>query len=131
MKSSSTLVQEFIIFNLKNHLLFISKSYFSWLEWEKGAIYFWTIFCKFWSMCSVAPSLVNRKLLLLLWPLPCSRSECTIMWGKNSEVKSTPFFMRNFKISITRHCVFLEHWNSRKSLCNIRQRFSCLLDEWI
>ena len=29
------------------------------------------------------------------------------------------------------HRVFLEHWNSQKSLCNIQQRFSCLLDEWI
>ena len=29
------------------------------------------------------------------------------------------------------HCVFLEHWNSQKTLCNIRQRFSCLLDEWV
>ena len=25
------------------------------------------------------------------------------------------------------HRVFLEHWNSQKSVCNIRQRFSCLL----
>ena len=31
----------------------------------------------------------------------------------------------------TRHCGFLEHWNSQKSLCNIWQRFSCLLDESI
>ena len=29
------------------------------------------------------------------------------------------------------HCGFLEHWNSQKSLCNIWQRFSCLLDESI
>ena len=29
------------------------------------------------------------------------------------------------------HCVFLEHWNSQKSVCNIWQHFSCLLDEWI
>ena len=29
------------------------------------------------------------------------------------------------------HSGFLEHWNSQKSLCNIWQRFSCLLDEWI
>ena len=29
------------------------------------------------------------------------------------------------------HRVFLEHWNSQKSLSNIRQCFSCLLDEWI
>ena len=27
--------------------------------------------------------------------------------------------------------VFLEHWNSQKSLCNIQQSFSCPLDEWI
>ena len=26
---------------------------------------------------------------------------------------------------------FLEHWNSQKSVCNIWQRFSCLLDEGI
>ena len=25
----------------------------------------------------------------------------------------------------------LEHWNSKKSVCNIWQRFSVLLDEWI
>ena len=29
------------------------------------------------------------------------------------------------------HSGFLEHWNSQKSLCNIWQRFSCLLDEGI
>ena len=29
------------------------------------------------------------------------------------------------------HHWFLEHWNSRKSLCNIWQLFSCLLDEGI
>ena len=33
--------------------------------------------------------------------------------------------------SQTCHCGFLEHWNSQKSVCNIWQRFSCLLDEWI
>ena len=27
------------------------------------------------------------------------------------------------------HSGFLEHWHSQKSLCNIWQRFSCLLDE--
>ena len=32
---------------------------------------------------------------------------------------------------VARHHWFLEHWNSQKILCNIRQRFSCLLDEWI
>ena len=30
-----------------------------------------------------------------------------------------------------KHSWFLEHWNSQKSLCNIRHRFSYLLDEWI
>ena len=29
------------------------------------------------------------------------------------------------------HCWFLEHWNRQKSLTNIWQCFSCLLDEWI
>ena len=29
------------------------------------------------------------------------------------------------------HSVFLEHWNSQKSLCNIWQHFSCLLDKSI
>ena len=29
------------------------------------------------------------------------------------------------------HRGFLEHWNSQKSVCNIWQRFSCLLDEGI
>ena len=29
------------------------------------------------------------------------------------------------------HRMFVEHCNSQKSLSNIRQRFSCLLDEWI
>ena len=29
------------------------------------------------------------------------------------------------------HFWFLEHWNRQKSLRNIWQRFSCLLDEWI
>ena len=29
------------------------------------------------------------------------------------------------------HSGFLEHWNSKKSVCNIWQRFSCLLDEGI
>ena len=29
------------------------------------------------------------------------------------------------------HCGFLKHWNSQKSLCNIWQCFSCLLDESI
>ena len=29
------------------------------------------------------------------------------------------------------HSGFLEHWNSQKSVCNIWQRFSCLLDEEI
>ena len=29
------------------------------------------------------------------------------------------------------HSWFVEHWNSQKSLCNIRHRFSYLLDEWI
>ena len=29
------------------------------------------------------------------------------------------------------HCWFLEHWNRQKSLSNIRQRFSCLLDKGI
>ena len=29
------------------------------------------------------------------------------------------------------HCGFLEHWNSQKSVCNIWQHFSCLLDEGI
>ena len=28
------------------------------------------------------------------------------------------------------HCWFLEHWKRQKSLTNIWQRFSCLLDEW-
>ena len=32
---------------------------------------------------------------------------------------------------ISLHSGFLEHWNSQKSLCNIWQRFSCLLDEGI
>ena len=30
-----------------------------------------------------------------------------------------------------KHRMFLEHWNRQKILSNIRQRFSCLLDEWI
>jgi hypothetical protein len=29
------------------------------------------------------------------------------------------------------HPMFLEHWNRQKSLSNIWQHFSCLLDEWI
>jgi hypothetical protein len=29
------------------------------------------------------------------------------------------------------HSWFLEHWNSKKSLCNIQHRFSYLHDEWI
>ena len=29
------------------------------------------------------------------------------------------------------HRGFLDHWNSQKSVCNIWQRFSCLLDELI
>ena len=29
------------------------------------------------------------------------------------------------------HSGFVEHWNSQKSVSNIWQRFSCLLDEWI
>ena len=29
------------------------------------------------------------------------------------------------------HSWFLEHWNSQKIICNIRHRFSYLLDEWI
>ena len=29
------------------------------------------------------------------------------------------------------HCWFLEHRNSQKSVWNIQQHFSCLLDEWI
>ena len=29
------------------------------------------------------------------------------------------------------HLMFLEHWNRQKTLSSIRQRFSCLLDEWI
>ena len=37
----------------------------------------------------------------------------------------------NFQIQKRIHSGFLEHWNSQKSLCNIWQRFSCLLDEWI
>ena len=32
---------------------------------------------------------------------------------------------------LTIHCGFLEHWNSQKSVSNIWQRFSCLLDEGI
>ena len=28
-------------------------------------------------------------------------------------------------------CVYLQHWNSQKSLSSIWQHFSCLLDEWI
>jgi hypothetical protein len=31
----------------------------------------------------------------------------------------------------TRHCMFLEHWNSQKILSYIWQRFSCLLDKKI
>ena len=31
----------------------------------------------------------------------------------------------------TSHHWFLEHWNSQKSVCNIGQQFSRLLDEWI
>ena len=27
--------------------------------------------------------------------------------------------------------MFLEHWNRKKILSNIRQRFSCLIDEWV
>ena len=33
--------------------------------------------------------------------------------------------------SIPRHSWFLEPWNREKSLCNIRHRFSYLLDKWI
>ena len=29
------------------------------------------------------------------------------------------------------HCMFLEHWNRQKIISDIRQRFSCLLDERI
>ena len=32
---------------------------------------------------------------------------------------------------VTLHSGFLEHWNSKKSVCNIWQCFSYLLDEWI
>ena len=32
---------------------------------------------------------------------------------------------------VPKHCWFLEHWNRQKSLSNIRQRFSCLLDKGI
>ena len=32
---------------------------------------------------------------------------------------------------ICTHRGFLEHWNSQKSVCNIWQRFSCLLDEGV
>ena len=37
----------------------------------------------------------------------------------------------NFFLSSTSHSWFLEHWNSKKSVCNIWQRFPCLLDEGI
>ena len=42
----------------------------------------------------------------------------TITWFKRSTYES-------------QHSWFLEHWNSQKSLCNIRHRFSYQLDEWI
>ena len=42
-----------------------------------------------------------------------------------------PWINKNHFILISSHRLFLEHWSSQKILCNIRQRFSCLLDEWI
>ena len=42
-------------------------------------------------------------------------------------------FIKNFQtfFEVKIHCGFLEHWNSQKSVCNIWQWFSCLLDERI
>ena len=52
-------------------------------------------------------------------------------WIKRTNVyRKDAILMRNCAIKLL-HCGFLEHWNSQKSLCNIWQRFSCLLDESI
>ena len=41
------------------------------------------------------------------------------------------FLPRCYFLQKTMHRMFLEHWNRQKILSNIRQRFSCLLSEWI
>ena len=43
-----------------------------------------------------------------------------VFWYENSIILPKPI-----------HRKFLEHWNGQKIISNIRQRFSCLLDEWI
>ena len=46
-------------------------------------------------------------------------------------VLSTEVLVNSSNLIILLHSGFLEHWNSQKSVCNIWQRFSCLLDEGI
>ena len=40
-------------------------------------------------------------------------------------------FENSLEFFLLKHRWFLEHWNSQKILCNIKQCFSFLLDEWI
>ena len=40
-------------------------------------------------------------------------------------------FENQVSLGFASHRWFLEHWNSQKSVCNVQQRFSWLLDEWI
>ena len=51
-----------------------------------------------------------------------------LSWQKTSNLKRE---FSHIVMTNTDHSGFLEHWNSQKSLCNIWQRFSCRLDEWI
>ena len=52
---------------------------------------------------------------------------CTWFGGTESRF----YFVEATKKRIHLHHMFLEHWNRQKSLSNIRQHFSCLLDKWI
>ena len=92
-----------------------SKIYWSVLFFKRGL----KVPSKLWQE---SPRSVNQHLLCSL----CSTTSCSTTPVRS--IMEGILYIFNY---IAGHSGFLEHWNSQKSLCNIWQRFSCLLDELI
>ena len=52
-------------------------------------------------------------------------------YGLCAKTKCALHKLQTRGLSRVKHRGFLDHWNSQKSVSNIWQHFSCLLDEWI
>ena len=102
------------------------NEYFKFLFWRsKKASEYQRFFCTCWNqICFIKPYKMHMQY--------CPNVGCILVILEFVTVH-VRLDMKSSQVLHTQvyHRMFLEQWNMQKILSNIRQRFSCLLDEWI